>query len=146
WTASEGGRTMLDSAMRRTSPRLGRALSRLCAVALVALAALAVGAGASAAKQATTRVVSTAKSGPNIYSTIQGAVNAASPGDWVLIEPGVYDEAVLVTTPGIHIRGMDRNGVILDGQHEAGAEGRNGIDVFKTDGVSIENLTVKNFD
>jgi hypothetical protein len=137
---------MFDSAMSRISPRLRRTLPRLCAIVSVALAALAVGAAASAAKQGTTRVVSTAKSGPNIYSTIQAAVNAASAGDWVLIEPGVYDEAVLVTTPDIHIRGMDRNGVIIDGQHEAGTEGRNGIDVLKTDGVSIENLTVRNFD
>ena len=37
---------------------------------------------------------------------------------------------------------MDRNGVIVDGQHQAG----NGIEVWKADGVWIENLTVRNFD
>jgi len=76
------------------------------------------------------------------YKTIQAAVNAATSGDWVLIEPGVYREAVLVTHPGIWIRGMNRNTVIVDGQHKAG----NGIEVLKASDVWIENLTVRNFD
>ena len=35
---------------------------------------------------------------PADHPTIQEAVDAASPGDLVLIEPGVYKEAVTVTT------------------------------------------------
>ncbi len=110
------------------------------------LAAALLGAGVSAASAATVRIVSKTKSGKNVYSTIQGAVNAASPSDWVLIEPGEYDEAVRIETPGLHVRGMNRNTVIVDGQHEGSAAGRNGIEVFKTSHVSIENLTVRNFD
>jgi len=113
---------------------------------LAALLALTANATTASAKQGTVRIVSHTKSGANVYSTIQGAVNAAQPSDWILIEPGEYDESVLVTTPGIHIRGMDRNAVILDGRNETSSEGRNGIDVFKTSNVSIENLTVRNFD
>jgi hypothetical protein len=116
---------------------------RLMAVALLAALPGAFSAGASAS---TVRVVSTSKTGPNIYSTIQGAVNAAQTSDWVLIEPGTYDESVLVETPGIHIRGMNRNTVILDGQNLVTPGGRNGIEIFKTDNVSVENLTVRNFD
>jgi len=119
---------------------------------------------------------------PGQYSSIQAAVDAARPGDWVLIGLGDYHEtgnrvppgavgddtagaAVLVTTPGIHIRGMDRNGVVLDGTKPgapqcssatadqdvgplgpAGAPaGRNGLIVFKASGVSVENLTACNF-
>jgi hypothetical protein len=41
---------------------------------------------------------------------------------------------------------MNRNSVILDGQNEIAPGGRNGIEVFKTNNVSIENLTVRNFD
>jgi hypothetical protein len=98
------------------------------------------------ASQGAVRVVSKTKSGPGIYPTIQGAVNAANPSDWVLIEPDEYDESVRVETPGLHIRGMNRNTVILDGQHEEVPGGRNGIEVFKTNNISIENLTVRNFD
>ncbi len=100
------------------------------------------------------------------YETIQAAVNAAMPGDWILIGPGDYHEqgspssGVLVTTPGLHLRGMDRNRVVVDGTRPGsptcsrkaadqdlgpGGSGRNGIEVQKTDGVVIENLTACNF-
>src|SRR5437588_7290556 len=53
------------------------------------------------------------------YRTVQAAVNAARPGDWVLIWPGVYHEkngsqhaGVWVTTPHLHIRGLDRAQVV----------------------------------
>jgi Right handed beta helix region len=113
--------------------------------------------------------------------TIQLAVEKAAPGDWILIAPGDYketgdhvpsgaspDEAgagVLIEKPGIHIRGMDRNGVVIDGTKKGAAKcasnpadqelgpadseghhsGRNGLEVFKVQGVSIENLSVCNF-
>ncbi|MEZ5245956.1 MAG: hypothetical protein R2707_12730 [Acidimicrobiales bacterium] len=82
----------------------------------------------------------TIRSVPGDYATIQDAVDAAEPGDLVLIDEGVYNEAVIVQTDNIVIRGMDRNGVILDGEH--GEE--NGIIVF-SNGVAIENLTVRNY-
>jgi hypothetical protein len=66
------------------------------------------------------------------YQTIQSAVDAAKPGDWILVGPGDYhetaDESSLRTNPadgkmggvfidksGITLRGMDRNSVIVDG-------------------------------
>jgi hypothetical protein len=116
------------------------------------------------------------------YTTIQAAVNAAHPGDWILVAPGDYHEradesgpqpyvstggfgGVLITKSNLHLRGMDRAKVIVDGT-KAGASacspktsdqdfgtpsaggthtGRNGILVWKADGVSIDNLTVCNF-
>src|SRR6201995_296562 len=119
---------------------------------------------------------------PGQYSSIQAAGDAARPGDWVLIGPGDYHEtgnrvppgaggddaagaAVLVTTPNIWIRGMDRNAVVLDGTKPGAPQcssapadqnlgpldssglptGRNGLIVFKASGVSVENLTACNF-
>lgn len=77
---------------------------------------------------------------PADYPTIQAAVDAADPGDLVLIEEGTYREEVTVTTPGLVIRGVDRNEVIIDGEFERG----NGIRVLFADGVAVENLTVMN--
>ena len=77
---------------------------------------------------------------PAEYPTIQAAVDAADPGDLILIERGVYREAVDVTTPGLTIRGVDRNDVIIDGEFER----PNGIQALFTDGVVVENLTTMN--
>ena len=77
---------------------------------------------------------------PDAYPTIQSAVDAAAPGDLVLVQPGVYLEAVEVTTPSVTIRGTDRNDVILDGEFTR----ENGI-AITADGVAVENLTARNY-
>jgi hypothetical protein len=95
------------------------------------------------------------------YPTVQDAVDAARPGDWVLIWPGVYHEGtpahhagVWITTPDLHIRGLSRTGVIIDGSHGTARQpcpaspalqdftARDGIMVWKASGVTIQNLTV----
>ena len=63
------------------------------------------------------------------------------PGDLVLVAPGDYHEAVLVTTPYLTIRGEDRNTVILDGDFTK----PNGIHVVEADGVAVENMTARHF-
>jgi Right handed beta helix region len=78
---------------------------------------------------------------PGDHETIQAAVDAAEPGDLVLISPGTYEEAVDVTTEDLTIRGLDRAGVVLDG----GFELANGIRVLGADGVAVENLTTQNY-
>ncbi|MBV9414505.1 MAG: right-handed parallel beta-helix repeat-containing protein, partial [Solirubrobacterales bacterium] len=75
------------------------------------------------------------------YTSIQTAVNAAHPGDWILIDRGVYVGPVTISTPRLHLRGLDRNRVTVDGRHRAG----NGITIT-ANGVWVENLTVRNFD
>jgi hypothetical protein len=105
-------------------------------------AALVMGFAATALAGPKTLVVTQASVTYPHYTSIQDAVNHAAPGDWVLIDAGTYNEAVYVVTPNIHIRGIDRNAVVLDGQHQVG----NGIEVWKANGVSIENLTVHDFD
>src|SRR3954468_4608755 len=92
------------------------------------------------------------------YKTIQKAVNAAHKGDWILIAPGDYKEKVRIKTDRLHLRGMSRTGVIVDGtksgpacsskakdqNFKRGNDG-NGIEVDKANGVWIENLTACNF-
>ena len=161
--------------------------------AVVALAATLLGAplgmvGATGASAAATgprvlyvgtfRGIATPRS--STFTSIQAAVNASRPGNWILIAPGDYHEAgdsgsnapspsdlsdgwyggVDITTPRIHLRGMNRNSVIVDGtratastpcsasasdQNSLNGDGRNGILVWKASGVSIDNLTVCNF-
>jgi hypothetical protein len=117
------------------------------------------------------------------YRTIQSAVSAARPGDWILVAPGDYHEnadtigpvseyvsaggfgGVYITKSNIHLRGMNRSSVIVDGTKPGATacsatpnqqtygrtsangkhDGRNGIVVWKANGVSIDNLTVCNF-
>ena len=75
------------------------------------------------------------------FTKIQDAVDAAIEGDLILIENGVYKESVTVTTSYLTIRGVDRNKVIIDGEFMR----ENGIQIYDTDGVSVENLSVRNF-
>src|SRR5256885_828088 len=105
---------------------------------------------------------------PGQFTSIQAAVNAAHSGDWILVGPGDYHEqgvsgadepaGVLVTTNGLHLRGMDRNRVVVDGTKPGSPQcsgnpndqqitdkGLNGIDGFKADGGYVENLTVCNY-
>lgn len=90
---------------------------------------------------------------PEDHPTIQNAVDAADPGDLVLVGPApqedahladdgrhVWFEQVDVATPYITIRGTDRNEVVIDGQFER----PNAINVAGADGVAVENLTVRN--
>jgi plastocyanin len=78
---------------------------------------------------------------PRDALTIQEAVDRAKPGGLVLIDPGVYHEAVVVTTPYLTIRGVDRNDTIFEGDFELA----NGIAVFEADGVAVENLTARHY-
>ncbi len=119
-------------------------------LSLTTVAALALLTGTAMAAHARVMIVTqgeipaTPPSGVEYFHTIQAAVNATRPSDYVLIEPGTYDEPVKVTKPHSHIwiRGLSRNGVIIDGQHKGG----NGIEIYKDNDVWVENLTVRNFE
>jgi len=119
------------------------------AATFVALTTAAVGCGSDGGSTAS----STTKAGsgegakgstlavPGDYKTIQEAVDAAKAGDLVLVDEGTYNEAVDVSTADITIRGVDRNKVILDGEFKL----ENGIRVLDTDGVTVENMTARNY-
>ena len=72
--------------------------------------------------------------------TIQAAVDRAIPGDLILVDPGVYNEEIIISTPGVVIRGRNRNTVFVDGIHAL----TTGVQI-NANGVAIENLTVRNY-
>lgn len=78
---------------------------------------------------------------PTEFKTIQRAVDAAKPGSVIIIKPGVYKEAVVVTTPGLTIKGVDRFRTVLHGKDKRS----NGITVDGVGYVSIKNMTVRNY-
>jgi hypothetical protein len=168
------------------SIRVRRAVGAIAAATLVggALLGSALGSTASATERPATAhvlLVGTFHGVKGGYTSIQAAVNAARPGDWVLVAPGDYHEGddlvagthayaeggfggVLIRTAKLHLRGMSRSGVVVDGTRPGATAcsaspadqefgptvggspaGRNGIVVFKASGVSVENLTVCNF-
>jgi hypothetical protein len=114
------------------------------------------------------------------YKTIRAAVKAAKPGDWILIAPGDYKTrsssipksghpagtfpaGILITTPRLRLRGMNRGTVIVDGTKsgppcnhvkadqnfgpkvKGSRAGLNGIMVWKADNVWVQNMTACNF-
>ncbi len=111
---------------------------------------------------------------PGTFTSIQAAVDAAKSGDWILVGPGDYKEhsgrapkgradlssGVLMSTPGVYLRGMNRNTVVVDGtkpgskpcsakpadqEFGPGGKGLNGLMVWKADNVWIQNLTSCNY-
>jgi plastocyanin len=76
---------------------------------------------------------------PSEYGTIQQAVDAARPGDFVLVSPGIYREQVTVTKDDITIRGLERNTTIVDGEFKRPM----GFLVQDADNVVIENITAR---
>ncbi len=85
-------------------------------------------------------------SGVQYYKSLQLAVTHATNNDWILVWPGTYKEATTVDTShgltdGLHIRGMNRNGVLLEGKKVSGS----GIWVHGVNNTWIENMTGQNY-
>ncbi|MGP4086853.1 right-handed parallel beta-helix repeat-containing protein [Streptomyces sp. KR55] len=111
-------------------------------IAYLACTAALVGTGLGAAEPTST--------GHSIHVVLEGesiqeAVDAAEPGDTVLVTPGTYRESVKVTTPGLTLRGVGRGTVIKPATTKAAnscAAAGNGICVVGTKNRRIEDVTV----
>ncbi len=87
------------------------------------------------------RVLEVSPGAAGQYSGVTSAVGAAAPGDTVLVHPGTYREAVVVTKPCLSIVGTDRMRTILEGGNALG----NGIEVSDAPGVTVANLTARDY-
>jgi hypothetical protein len=84
--------------------------------------------------------------GTTVYKSISVAVGHAQNGDWIMVWPGYYPESVSVTpraglSSGLHIRGMQRNGVVLDGTKASSS----GIHVQSVNNTWVENMTGQHY-
>jgi hypothetical protein len=176
--------------MQAVRPTLRLAVRRARIAVLMTLAAIAAAFATAPAALAKSRCkpssrgvlrVGTYQGKRGRCATIEEAVKAAQPGDWILIGPGDYKQSrteaipgakgddrsgtdILVTTPNLHIRGMNRNTVMIDGtkpgtpecsSKEAdqyfgpaeggGFKGNDGVVVYKTPGVWLQNFSTCNF-
>ena len=99
--------------------------------------ALAVGSLAACAPDTSTNPTTrTVRAG----ESIQDAVDAANPGDVIVVEPGVYHQDVLIETEGLVLTGTDQNTVILEGDNKLGS----GV-MVTADNVTVQNFTIQNF-
>ena len=145
---------------------------------VVGVASVGAGMPIASARATTPRVlrVGTWRGSTGTYHSIQAAVDAARAGDWVLVGPGDWKErgdrtthkpakgeagwGVTIEKANLHLRGMNRNTVVVDGTKPgtpkcssraadqdfgATSAGRDGIVASKVNGVSIENLTACNY-
>ena len=81
--------------------------------------------------------------------SIQSAVDSAKPGDTVVVLPGTYRESVLITRPGLTLRGTGKRTVITPPAAKgakatnACATGGNGICVVGTKGRTVEDVHIR---
>jgi parallel beta-helix repeat protein len=82
-----------------------------------------------------------------VSTTIQAAVDAATPGDTVLVPPGLYRENVLVNKNNITITGSQA--AIMDGTGLTGNSGitvRSSIPQGRIDGFRLTGLRIQNYE
>ena len=132
--------------MRRNRVAAACALVLLCVASASSLSARATNAPRVLLVCSGTAGCPRATPSSKVYRSLQVAVDHASNGDWILVWPGQYDEAVNVAqghglTDGLHIRGMDRNGVVLDGSKVSGS----GIHVYGVNNTWLENMTGQHY-
>ena len=77
---------------------------------------------------------------PRDFSTIQAAVNAASPGDTIKVATGVYNENVVISTSGLRLKGGE--GAVIDGDGLTGT----GILVLGTAAQPVADVVVSGFE
>ncbi|MGQ4405973.1 nitrous oxide reductase family maturation protein NosD [Streptomyces hayashii] len=118
-----------------------------CHIAYLACTAALLGTGLGAAPTVAGHTVHLVKPG----ESIQQAVDAAEPGDTILLSVGVHHESVTLSTPGLTLRGMGRRTVLEPASGATKTAGAaagtcaadgNGICVVGTKDHRVEDVTV----
>lgn len=140
----------IDASIRQGNPMTstrpdsrtrGALLALVVALALIVTACSSGSSGSDSKAEPGTKASGTTIAVPGDHPSIQAAVDAAAPGDLILVSPGVYNESVNITTAGLTLRGTDRNTVILDGEFKL----ENGVRVLGANNVTVQNMTARNY-
>ncbi|MET7859347.1 right-handed parallel beta-helix repeat-containing protein [Streptomyces sp. NPDC005318] len=137
-----------------------RSYKQLICLAAVSTAAVGVTVPACTAASSGSKASSGSADSPVVREvhagkSIQAAVDAARPGDTIVVKPGTYHESVLITKARLTLRGTPDRTVIMPAAAgtkaaNACAKAGNGICVqgkkgHTVDGVRLESLTVSGF-
>jgi nitrous oxidase accessory protein NosD len=111
---------------------------------------------AASCQFATAATVCVSQGGSCAFTTISAAVKAASPGDTIQVQPGIYNESVSITQ-SLALVGTSRdstiinafglpNGIFIDGTAKAPASGISNVIVsgFTVENANFEGILVAN--
>src|ERR1044071_3709635 len=118
-----------------------RHITRLVGIAAASAAGLAAAVPSVPAVAAGAHVVSPGQS-------IQAAVDAARPGDTIVVRPGTYRESVRISTPGLTLRGSGDRTVVMPAAGRAAsgddcAGAGNGICVLGAADRTVDGVTIR---
>ncbi|GGZ60523.1 hypothetical protein GCM10010387_62840 [Streptomyces inusitatus] len=119
--------------------RQRRKLGRLLAVAAAVVSGVGLAPAAESPERHTVR--------PG--ESVQAAVDAAKPGDTVVLAPGTYRESVLITTARLTLRGSGPATVLVPPAGPAAADAHgcaragHGVCVTGTEGADVERVSVR---
>ena len=129
------------------TPRItlnGGSIKQLTFISIALLAAACDGKGAPTAVEPSTEVAGRATV-VHAGESIQAAIDAAAPGGVIRIEPGTYQEALTIHTPGLRLVGQGGEsspGVVI--QNPGGVD--DGVTVTAgSNGFVLDNVTIRGF-
>jgi hypothetical protein len=81
---------------------------------------------------------------PTPFTTIQSAVNAAAPGDTVLVAPGTYPEQVLITQDGLDLESSTPGAAVIQAPTNDVLTGNAAlVDIQGAKGVVLDGFTIQ---
>ena len=81
---------------------------------------------------------------PQDHNTIQAAVNAASPGDTILVDNGIYKESVIIKETRLTLKAKNRRGAVVDGEWKR-AFGFHALEGADIDDIVIQGFEIRHF-
>lgn len=82
-------------------------------------------------------IITVSTDGTKMFTSIQDAVDSASPGDEIVVSSGIYTESLNVTTDNLTIRGQDPDTTFISSSSEIGI-------LIVANNVTIDSINITN--